>query len=118
MPSRSLTTHARFEAAIEASDSAWSRSLVRLDVATALARMPNRDLELAVETAHQALLLSTQNPIHSVWQRAWDFGREITGLNFSIGLDFEQRLRSWASQPAVTHIVSQTHLGSGASNGA
>ncbi|WNV83849.1 hypothetical protein [Umezawaea sp. Da 62-37] len=56
--------------AVEDSDSDWSRSLTKLDVATALLLQANPDLEQSMVLGTEALLASAGRPIESIAQRA------------------------------------------------
>ncbi|WP_446221628.1 helix-turn-helix domain-containing protein [Nocardia sp. IBHARD005] len=55
---------------VSRSDSVWSRTLVHLDVATALVLQRSPDVEHAVQLGIEALDVSADRPIRSVWQRA------------------------------------------------
>src|SRR5438132_9286355 len=71
--SRVLEYAARIESTVEESHVDWDRSLVRLDVATALIREQTPDVEHAVDVALTALQASAGNPIESIRQRAGEF---------------------------------------------
>jgi hypothetical protein len=60
----------QIEELVEQSPSQWTRSLVSLDVATAMLGQDPPDLEQALALGIQALHASGSVPIHSVWQRA------------------------------------------------
>ena len=61
----------------EASDSLWSQSLIRLDLAKAIVVGKDGDLEEAAALAHRALTISRQNPIASVVKRSRELLRAI-----------------------------------------
>jgi hypothetical protein len=54
------------------SASSWSRSLVRLDAATALLQQRTPDIEQAMALGREALRLCRETPISSVYQRSRD----------------------------------------------
>jgi len=85
---------------IETSESAWSRALVRLDVATALLRQPRPDVEHAMSLGVQALSTSAGNPIRSIWQRS----RELHAASsqwpsLPAVREFGDCLRAWSARP-------------------
>ncbi|MFB7630442.1 helix-turn-helix domain-containing protein [Streptomyces sp. NPDC056149] len=84
--SRVLAYAHQIDELVEQSDSAWSRALVRLDVATALLTDPQPDVEQAMALGRQVLDSGGGPPIRSVVQRAGDL---LTGAE------------SWKSVPAV-----------------
>jgi transcriptional regulator with XRE-family HTH domain len=59
----------------EASESKWSQSLIRLDLANSIVASPDGDAEEAGALVQQALSFSAGNPITSVVQRSNDFNR-------------------------------------------
>jgi hypothetical protein len=61
----------------EASDSQWSQSLIRLDLAKAIVLGKDGDMEEAASLAHRALTISRENPITSVVQRSRELLRAI-----------------------------------------
>jgi transcriptional regulator with XRE-family HTH domain len=68
----------------EASDSKWSQSLIRLDLANSLVTARNPELERASELVREALDISTDRPITSVLQRGKEFvlsARRLNGLS-------------------------------------
>ncbi|MEV6408402.1 MULTISPECIES: hypothetical protein [Streptomyces] len=77
---------------VEKSDSAWSRSLVRLDVATAVLQQRTPDVEHAMSLGQQAVTLAAPLPISSVRQRSRDL--------------YEQAA-PWWSRPAVREYGEQ-----------
>ncbi|MGP4083727.1 hypothetical protein [Streptomyces sp. KR55] len=87
---------------VEHSDSAWSRSLVRLDVSAALLQQPSPDLDHAMSLGREALVLCGDVPIRSVWQRARDLYEQALPWREqpSVG-EYGEELRAWSSQPAA-----------------
>lgn len=61
-------------------DSAWSRSLVGLDIASAVLRHKTRDTEEAAQLGIEALTASGDRPIRSVWQRGHDLGSDMKSV--------------------------------------
>jgi hypothetical protein len=59
----------------EASESKWSQSLIRLDLANSIVASPHGDAEQAGTLVQQALAFAADNPITSVVQRSNDFTR-------------------------------------------
>ncbi|WP_405657795.1 hypothetical protein [Streptomyces sp. NBC_00079] len=90
---------------VEHSDSAWSRSLVRLDVSTALLQQSSPDLDHAMSLGREALALCGDAPIRSVWQRARDLYEQATPWRNqpSVG-EYGEELRVWSSQPAALAV--------------
>lgn len=66
--------------ACEASESVWSQSLVRLDVARSLIQGHRPDVERAALLATEALTISSGRPITSVIQRTKDFARAASSF--------------------------------------
>lgn len=64
---------------INKSGSAWSRSLVMIDLALSLIRAKETDLDHAADLVINALSISADHPIISVQQRTSEFIREATG---------------------------------------
>ena len=62
----------------DSSESSWSRSLIRLDLANSLAAATNGDPEEAGSLITAALRFSAENPIASVVQRSKSFVRATT----------------------------------------
>ncbi|WP_326812457.1 hypothetical protein OIE62_06740 [Streptomyces scopuliridis] len=81
----------QIEDLVEQSPSQWTRTLVSLDVATALLRQGRPDLEQALSLGTQALHTSGRAPIQSVWQRATELLKH-TG--------------NWQSEPVVRDYAS------------
>lgn len=63
---------------ISTSESAWSRSLVMIDLASSLIRSREADLDRAVGLVLSALSISRDRPIISVQQRAMELVRDAT----------------------------------------
>ncbi len=83
---------------VNESDSVWSRSLVRLDVATALVRQPSSDVDHAMDLGVEALSASKDRPIRSVWQRAHELADSVTStVNTRKVRDYVDELRSWST---------------------
>ncbi|MET8208877.1 hypothetical protein ABZT51_23045 [Streptomyces sp. NPDC005373] len=91
---------------IERSDSSWSRSLVRLDVATALLHRPAPDVEHAAALGREALALAGPSPISSVRQRSRDlYDLTASWRSRPAVRDYGEELRSWGSPPSTTRAV-------------
>ena len=93
--------------AVEQADSDWSRALVRLDIANALLRQQDPDLEQAVILGRHALEICAEHPICSVWQRA----RELQQLTARWSSDprvanYVDALRAWKVTPGVRAIAT------------
>lgn len=85
---------------VEKSDSAWSRSLVRLDVATALLQQGAPDVEHAMSLGQQAITLAATLPISSVRQRSRDlYERATPWRNLPAVREYGEQLRVWGSLP-------------------
>lgn len=82
---------------VDESDSVWSRSLVRLDVATALIQRQSAEVEHAVQLGMEALAASSDRPIRSVWQRAHELGEVIGAVSTSVSRDYLRALHDWSS---------------------
>ncbi|MET9085540.1 hypothetical protein ABZX77_27260 [Streptomyces sp. NPDC004237] len=92
---------------VEHSTSAWSRSLVRLDVATALLQQRTPDIDHAMALGREALRLCGDTPISSVYQRSRDL-REQAGpwRDHPAVRDYGEEFRTWSSQPAALAMAS------------
>ncbi|MEU5482831.1 tetratricopeptide repeat protein [Streptomyces mirabilis] len=92
---------------VEHSTSAWSRSLVRLDVATALLQQRTPDIDHAMALGREALRLCADTPISSVYQRSRDL-REQAGpwREHPAVRDYGDEFRTWSSQPAALAMAS------------
>ncbi|MFD7841361.1 hypothetical protein ACFV4K_00275 [Nocardia sp. NPDC059764] len=95
---RTLDYGHQVEGLVDESDSVWSRSLVRLDIATALIRLTSPDIEQAVHLGSQALALSEERPIRSVWQRAHEFGTATKPFDASEAREYQAELQDWAER--------------------
>lgn len=85
------------EAQVDASDSVWSRSLVRLDMASALVRQRNNDVEQAMLLGREALVASSDRPIRSVWQRAHELKTDVTSIATEAVSDYMSELAEWST---------------------
>ncbi|MFI2560766.1 hypothetical protein [Nocardia farcinica] len=98
---KSLAYGRQVEVLVESSESAWSRALVRLDMATALVRRRPRDVERAVALGEEALEVSRARPIRSVWQRAHELGEAVTAVDRRRGRSYLEALREWPTGDTV-----------------
>lgn len=89
---------------VDDSDSVWSRSLVRLDMAAALLSEENLDVEQAVQLGIEALTASRDRPIRSVWQRANDLGALLRAIPTQASAGYLAELESWA--PAAREFAA------------
>lgn len=91
----------QIELSVEQSDSSWTRSLVRLDIATALLRDRKPDVEQAMALGREALRIGAEHPIRSVWQRAHELQahaeRWITVRDVR---EYAEALDAWRRLPA------------------
>ncbi|WP_253857953.1 helix-turn-helix domain-containing protein [Prauserella alba] len=95
--------------AVEHADSDWSRALVRLDIATAVLRQQDADLEQALALGREALRVCADQPIRSVWQRATTLhGLTQRWANEPQVLEFTDQLRIWRDRPEVQAISGST----------
>lgn len=92
---RALDYGRRVEERVDDSESAWSRSLVRIDMAAALATGAHPDVEQAVSLGLEALAASSDRPIRSVWQRAHELGAVIGSSDARSSDDYLDALREW-----------------------
>ena len=92
--SKVLDYAARIESPVEESHVDWDRSLVRLDVATALIRQQGPDVEHAADVALAALQASAGNPIEPIRQRAGEFVTQA---------------RQWQARPAMRELTEALH---------
>ncbi|MFF8638997.1 hypothetical protein ACF052_32950 [Streptomyces pilosus] len=84
---------------VEQSDSAWSRSLVRLDVATAVLQQQAPDVEHAMSLGQQAITLASPLPISSVRQRSRDlYERAAPWWSRAAVREYGEQLRAWGCQ--------------------
>ncbi|MGX1805186.1 hypothetical protein ACWIGI_05680 [Nocardia sp. NPDC055321] len=95
---RTLEFGHQVETLVDESDSVWSRSLVRLDIASALLKSRNPDVEQAVYLGSQALTFSEERPIRSVWQRAHEFGTATQNFDAADGREYRMALKAWADR--------------------
>lgn len=84
---------------VEKSDSVWSRSLVRLDVATAVLQQRAPDVEHAMSLGQQAITLASPLPISSVRQRSRDlYERAAPWRSRPAVREYGEQLRAWGRQ--------------------
>ena len=96
--SKVLDYAARIHSPVEESQVDWDRSLVRLDVATALIRQPRPDVEHAADIATTALQASAGNPIESIRQRAGEFVTQACQWQATPAVrEFTEALHGWSS---------------------
>ncbi|WP_280137868.1 helix-turn-helix transcriptional regulator [Actinopolyspora xinjiangensis] len=94
------------DTAVEQADSDWSRALVRLDVATALLRQPDPDLEHALALGTESVRICADHPIRSVWQRAHTlYGLAQRWAGDARVTEFTEVLRTWWSRPQVRDVA-------------
>lgn len=106
-PARVMGYGEELERLVDESDSVWSQSLVRLDVATAHLRERSADVEQAMRTGIMALQASADRPIRSVWQRAHELRSEAIRWKHDPAVqDYCEALRLWESQPRVRAVAS------------
>lgn len=93
---KALNLTQSLSATVAASDSDWSRSLVRLDEASALTLGPRADLEQAVAVGLKALTASAHKPIASVRTRAAELAVSLERRGpHQASHEFVQALREW-----------------------
>jgi tetratricopeptide (TPR) repeat protein len=98
---RALQHADQVDTLVEASDSVWSRSLVRLDKAAALLRQDRPDVEQAMQLGGEALIASADRPIRSVWQRAHELHAEVVPWHRMRAVrEYGEALRGWRARPA------------------
>jgi hypothetical protein len=96
---RALALTQELNAVVTASDSDWSRSLVRLDEATALTLGGHADLEHAAAVGTAALTASATKPIASVANRAGELAVALRRHGpHRAAEEFEAALREWAQR--------------------
>ncbi|KUN00758.1 hypothetical protein AQI95_33985 [Streptomyces yokosukanensis] len=92
---------------VEHSSSSWSRSLVRLDVATALLQQRLPDIAQAMALGREALRLCGDTPISSVYQRSRDLHEQAGPWRDHPAVrDYGDEFRTWSSQPAALAMAS------------
>ncbi|MEU1958784.1 hypothetical protein [Nocardia sp. NPDC019255] len=95
---RCLEYGQQVEDRVAESDSVWSRSLVRLDMAAAmLGAGRRRDVERAAQLGVEALDASSDRPIRSVWQRAHELGAIIGAIRARGSDEYLGSLLEWSS---------------------
>ncbi|MEU8805123.1 hypothetical protein ACN6K5_005454 [Streptomyces violaceoruber] len=92
---------------VEHSSSSWSRSLVRLDVATALLQQRTPDIDHTMALGREALRLCGGTPISSVYQRSRDLHEQAGPWRDHPAVrDYGDEFRTWSSQPAALAVAS------------
>ncbi len=87
---------------VQDADSAWSRALVALDVATALLQGPGPQVERAMALGQDALRACGSNPIRSVIQRARELATRAAPFRGLPAVDeYRDVLTQWCADPAV-----------------
>ncbi|MET8648374.1 hypothetical protein [Nocardia aurea] len=81
---------------VDASDSVWSHSLVRLDMAAAMLGEGTRDVEQAAQLGIEALSASSDRPIRSVWQRANDLAVLLRAIPTAASEGYLTELEKWS----------------------
>ncbi|WP_329394478.1 helix-turn-helix transcriptional regulator [Streptomyces melanogenes] len=110
-PHRVLAYADEIDDRVEQSDSAWSRALVRLDVATAVLTSERPDVEQAMVLGRQILEADGGAPIRSVVQRAGDLyllaapWRHLPAVR-----EYGEALRVWQSAPQARALVGSAKL--------
>ncbi|MFF9211919.1 MULTISPECIES: helix-turn-helix domain-containing protein [unclassified Streptomyces] len=96
---------------VEHSDSAWSRALVRLDVATALLAGPQPDVEHAMMLGMQVLEAGGGPPIRSVIQRAGELHATATAWHRLPAVrEYAEALRSWHTAPLTQAVANSAKM--------
>ncbi|WP_203672904.1 MULTISPECIES: helix-turn-helix domain-containing protein [unclassified Streptomyces] len=89
------------DAHIDSADSAWSRALVALDVASAVLQQQQPDVEQAMALGQTALRASSSRPIRSVVQRAHELEQQANKWRKLPEVrEYAEALRSWRATPA------------------
>jgi len=97
---RVLECAGRIDDLVERSDSAWSRALVRLDVATALLNGASPDVEHAMTIGQQVLATGSGPPIRSVVQRVGELNALTAHWRGQPEVrEFAEALQSWRATP-------------------
>ncbi|MFM9446985.1 hypothetical protein [Streptomyces acidiscabies] len=92
---------------VEYSASVWSRSLVRLDVATALLQQRVPEVDHAMTLGCEALRFCADTPISSVYQRSRDlYAQAAPWRDRPQVRDYGEEFRIWSSQPATLAMAS------------
>ncbi|MEU4951718.1 helix-turn-helix transcriptional regulator [Streptomyces lavendulae] len=96
---------------VEQSESAWSRALVRLDVATALLAGPRPEVEHAMVLGRQVLEGGGGPPIRSVVQRAGElYARTQDWRDLPAVGEYGEALRSWQDAPRARHLAKSAKI--------
>jgi transcriptional regulator with XRE-family HTH domain len=97
---------------VAASTSDWTRSLVRLDVATALITGPHPDIEQALLLGRQVLHDAAEGPlILSVVQRAHDLRRSAAPWEDAPAVrEYSDALAAWSATPRVRQLTGSATM--------
>lgn len=91
---------------VEQSDSAWSRALVRLDVATALLNGTSPEVEHAMSIGQQVLSAGSGPPIRSVVQRVGELNALAARWRGQPKVrEFVEALQTWRATPQTQLIA-------------
>jgi tetratricopeptide (TPR) repeat protein len=92
---------------VEAADSAWSRALVSLDVATALLQQQSPEVERAMGLGRAALESCRDHPIRSVVQRAGELSEQARAIwkDGPAVLQYGEALAKWQAEPAAAILL-------------
>ena len=95
------------EGLVDASDSAWSRALVRLDQATAYLGDDSPQVERAMELGQSALEAGSGAPIRSVLQRAVELHHAAAAWHAHPSVrEYASALQMWRTSPAVERLAN------------
>ncbi|MFE9453755.1 helix-turn-helix domain-containing protein [Streptomyces sp. NPDC006739] len=96
---------------VEQSDSAWSRALVRLDVATALLAGPQPDVDHAMMLGLEVLEAGGGPPIRSVIQRAGELHATAAAWHQVPAVrDYAESLRRWHNAPLTQAVTNSAKM--------
>ncbi|WP_344074150.1 helix-turn-helix transcriptional regulator [Streptomyces crystallinus] len=110
-PHRVLGYADEIDERVRQSDSAWSRALVRLDVATALLTSDRPDVEQAMALGREILEADGGAPIRSVVQRAGDlYALAAPWRDLPTVREYGEVLRVWQSAPQARALVGSAKL--------
>ncbi|MEV6723570.1 helix-turn-helix transcriptional regulator [Streptomyces xanthochromogenes] len=110
-PHRVLAYAHQIDERVEHSDSAWTRALVRLDVATALLTSDRPDVEQAMMLGRHVLRADGGAPIRSVVQRTGDLHTlAAPWQNVPAVREYGEAMRQWQAAPQVRELVKSAKL--------
>ncbi|MBC9714473.1 helix-turn-helix domain-containing protein [Streptomyces sp. TRM66268-LWL] len=96
---------------VEESDSAWTQTLVSLDVATALLSDPQPDVEQAMAVGRRALDVRNGPPIRSVVQRAGELETQVSRWrNHPAVRDYREVLSVWRAEPLAREVAASARM--------